>query len=261
MPYTVTQTTGFDSVIARLNDATGHYAASYIADHKQRCIDDARRLAREFPGARILNVGGTPYLFEYIARELGLDVVTVDLDPSRDPQQLADLGINVQQVDIETPEGRSAVDFQSYDVVVMAEILEHMRIDLVATLRGIAESLRADARIYLTTPNFYYAPSFARMLAEGRSGPPLVKEWRKIGEVGHMGHVREYTRRELEELFAFCGLVVESLTVRNCREVDVRGGGAAQYPLRLLANALARRFDRFGQELVYLLRPAAEQTR
>ena len=258
MPQQVAATDRFDTAIARLEAISTPSTAHYIRYHKQRCIDDARQIASRFPGARVLNVGGRPYLFEYVAREMGLDVVTLDLDPSRNPDEIADLGITVIAADFETAEGRAAVDLAAFDVICLAEIFEHMRIDLLGTFAHLAQAMRPDALVYLTTPNFYHAPGLLRMLAEGRSGPPLAGEWRKLHTVGHMGHVREYSRRELVEFFAAAGLAVDRHWVRNTRFPAITGGGVAQVPVRLLARLLARYCDAFGEELVFLLRPAGQ---
>ncbi len=257
MPVRASRSSQFDAAIAGLEKISGAGTAYYIANHKWRCVDDALRLARMVPaGGRILNVGGRPYLFEYIARELGLDVVTLDIDPARNPAECADLGLEVIAADIETAEGREKADLGSYDIVCLAEIFEHMRIDLFATFRHLAFAMRPDARLYLSTPNFHYAPRLLKMLATWRSGPSLVGEWSKLAAVGHMGHVREYARGELVEFFEAAGFRVEDSFVRNSNAIDLAGGGWKQYPLRLLARWLSGRFDRFGEELVFVLVPA-----
>jgi hypothetical protein len=165
--------------------------------------------------------------------------------------------VTVLQVDIEDPRSRAELDLAQYDVICMAEIFEHLRIDLPSTLGFIRSGMRKDALLYLTTPNFYYAPSFLKALVQGRSGPSLVAEWSKLENTGHMGHVREYAAPELFEFFGHLGFAVDRFFVRNSRLVDLRGGGVAQLPVRLLARFLAARFDRFGQELVFVLRPSA----
>lgn len=228
---------------------------AYIRYHRRRCIDDVAQLASLFPGARILNVGGRPYLFEAISQVAGLRVDTLDIAPDRDAPTIAELGLAVRSVDIEDAVQRQALDLTPYDVVCMAEIFEHLRIDLVGTFRDIAQAMRPDAVLYLTTPNFYYAPNFIKMLATGRSGPQLVSEWNKLAGVGHMGHVREYTAVELAEFFRFTGFAVDRLIRRTTNPQTLLGGGLKQFPGRLLARCLTTMSARFAQELVFVLRP------
>lgn len=255
MPVITQPTDRFDPAIDRLRAVSGGNADGYIADHKLRCIDDAQRLAALRPGGRILNVGGRPYLFEYIARELSLDVTTLDLAPGRNTAELADLGLDVREVDFENADARARVDLANYDLICMAEIFEHLRVDLPGMFRDIASRMRSDALVYVTTPNFYYAASFLKMLASGRSGPSLTKEWGKLEQIGHMGHVREYARGELAEFFRSTGFAVADFFARTRHRSPAFKGSFAQFPFRLLANVLATRTDRFAQELVFILRP------
>ena len=254
MPLTAAPTTRFDDAIARLERVAGGASEFYIRHHERRCCDDALRLSQLRPGGRILNIGGRPYLFEFVARELGLDVETLDLDTGRNPREIADLGVAVLQVDIEDPRSRASLDLASYDVICMAEIFEHLRIDLLSTLEFVRSGMRDDAVLYLTTPNFFYAPSILKAWVQGRSGPSLVAEWSKLASSGHMGHVREYAAGELFEFFGHVGFAIDSFLVRNSRPIELAGGGILQIPVRMLARFLASNFDRFGQELVFVLR-------
>ena len=256
MPVNADATQEFQAAIERLSEVSGGNALSYIADHGRRCIDDAVRLSRMRPGGKILNVGGRPYLFEYIARELEMDVDTLDLSPDRNPAEIADLGIDVRALDFEKPEDRAKIDLEAYDIICLAEIIEHMRHDLVGTFRDLSHRMRRDALAYVTTPNFYYAPAILKTLSSGRSGPSLVREWGKLEQVGHMGHVREYARSELRDFFRFTGFDIQSSVVRNSRFSPLRGGGLAQTPVRAFARFLSGRFDLFGQELIFILAPA-----
>ena len=75
-----------------------------------------------------------------------------------------------------------------------------------------------------------------------------LAEWRKLGDLGHMGHVREYARGELEELFAHCGFRVEQVIARNSHGTTPSGFG----PMGL-ARRLARHCDGLAQDFVFLL--------
>lgn len=247
---------GVARAIARVEGFNPTSNGAYIRYHRRRCIDDVALLAKTFPEARILNVGGRPYLFEAIAQAAGLVVETLDIAPDRDAATIAELGLSVRCVDIEQASQRQELDLSPFDVVCMAEIFEHLRIDLVGTFRDLARGMRPDAVLYLTTPNFYYAPNFLKMLVAGRSGPPLVSEWGKLAGVGHMGHVREYAAGELAEFFRFTGFKVDRLIRRTTNPQALLGGGLKQVPGRALARGMTALSSRFAQELVFMLRPS-----
>ena len=101
MPVRAAESDRFDDAITRLAEISSPAARAYIADHQCRCIDDVLRLSELSPGTRILNVGGWPYLFEFIARELQLDVDTLDIAPERTPDVVAQLAGRVRKLNIE----------------------------------------------------------------------------------------------------------------------------------------------------------------
>lgn len=227
-----------EELIAAHTDA---WALHYCRTQALRCADDALRLARLVPGGRVLNVGGAPYLFEVFAARLGLHVTSLDIDPARHAPVIERFGLTVQALDFEDAAQRATLDLSAFDAICLCEVFEHMRIDLVGMLRDLRARMAPQALVYLTTPNFFYAPRFVPMLRRGRSGPSLVSEWRKLHELGHMGHIREYTRTELEELFAFTGFKI-TCACRNSRPTKKRFLGALS------------RLDRFCQEFVFTLR-------
>jgi 2-polyprenyl-3-methyl-5-hydroxy-6-metoxy-1,4-benzoquinol methylase len=105
-----------------------------------------------------LNVGGAPYLFEALAQKSNLlhKVTTIDLQPLRHLHVIKLLNLDVQKVDIEDVEQRKGLILHDFDVILLCELLEHMRIDLIGTLKFLREGMRDDAILYLTTPNFYF---------------------------------------------------------------------------------------------------------
>ncbi|HTV90536.1 MAG TPA: class I SAM-dependent methyltransferase, partial [Stellaceae bacterium] len=132
--------------------ALAHWAAEYAAGHAGRCLWDARFLAERHRTGRLLNIGGAPYVFEMVLRKEApeLDIHTIDLDPCRFPGVAETLGIRTIAADIEHPDWQ--LD-EKFDCIVCAEVMEHMRIDLLGTMRRIREHLAPHGILYLTTPN------------------------------------------------------------------------------------------------------------
>jgi hypothetical protein len=117
-----------------------NWARQYAASHAGRCLWDARFLLRHHRIARLLNIGGAPYLFETALKHENpaIDIVTIDLDPVRFPGVAETLGIRVIQGDIESPDWDLDEEF---DCIVFAEIFEHLRIDLLGTLARVRQNL------------------------------------------------------------------------------------------------------------------------
>jgi hypothetical protein len=200
---------------------TDPWALNYITWHQRRCADDALRLARLVPGGRILNVGGAPYIFEVAGQALGLRIRSLDIAPERHADVIAAFGLDVLKANFEQSEDRAAVPLGDFEAIVLCEIIEHMRIDLIATLDDVRNRMARSAIVYITTPNFYYAPRFVSMLSQ---------------------RVREYSRRELEELFHHVGFV-SRCEMRNSS------------PLPKSLPGLAARWAPLAKEFVFQLTP------
>jgi Methyltransferase domain len=201
----------------RLDRELMDWAADYARGHAGRCLWDARFIASRAECGCVLNIGGAPYLFEMILREQrpDLELIAVDLDPGRFPGVEETLGIRVLQGNVESPAW--ALD-QSFDCIVFAEILEHLRIDLLGTLERVRARLSLSGMLYLTTPNGLSFLNIVHHFLQGRTGPPPIREWGKLASLGHMGHVREYSVTEVTELLTTCGFEIDQITLRSQKE-------------------------------------------
>ena len=228
------------------------WAHFYIDNQKFRCFSDAKTISALAGDRPILNIGGAPYLFEVIFLGLGGRVVSVDLDVERHAKVIAELELDVIPIDIEDSEQRERLDLSPFDLVCMCEIFEHMRIDLIGMLKYIFASMRPRSKLYVTTPNFFYLPNVATRLWGGRSGPHLVGEWGKLARLGHMGHVREYSAREVREIFEHVGFTTQQITYRNSYEIEFAARSRrTQLAVRAMKRlAMAR--PGLAQEMVFL---------
>jgi hypothetical protein len=226
------------------------WASKYIQMHKYRCNDDVQNVLSMNPSA-VLNMGGAPYVFEVLAAAKGLNVTSVDLEPERHDRQIDKLGLDVIGADLESVEFVKDIDLSNYEVVVLCEVFEHLRQDLIGTFSNLFAAMRPGALLYETTPNFFYFPLLIRRLFGGYSGPPVVREWKKLSEIGHMGHVREYSRRDMREFFSEVGFNVVKISGRNRR---VHGRATSVFSLLgAIASFIPSISEHFAQEIVIVL--------
>jgi 2-polyprenyl-3-methyl-5-hydroxy-6-metoxy-1,4-benzoquinol methylase len=229
----------------RVNPVLAEWAADYARGHAGRCRWDARFVAGELQVHQILNIGGAPYLFEMIVRneKPEIAVVSVDLEPDRFPGAASTLGIRVICGNIENTDWGIA---EKFDCIVFAEILEHLRIDLLGTLTRIRDLLKPEGILYLTTPNGLSFWNIFKHFLQGRTGPSPIVEWEKLSRLGHMGHVREYSVTEVRELLTSCGFVVDRTIFRSSKD--------GRWPLR---DLLISRRAAFAGEIVMVARAVA----
>jgi len=186
------------------------WVRKYFNSQFERVANDVR-FASTLPGIRsVLNVGGSPFLFEFLLRR-ALPEVTIhslDLAPDRFAELIERTSIHTAKLNVETCETDELKKLcDPPDLIVFAEVLEHLRHDLLGTLSKLYDILPPGGLLYLTTPNGMGLRQLRRFLV-GRTGPNVLHEWGKLHSLGHMGHVREYSMREVKEILKHVGFQV-----------------------------------------------------
>ena len=115
--------------------------------------------------------------------------VTFDLNETHDPNRWPSL--------------------EPYDVVVAAEVIEHLYLPPAVVFRFFASCLSTRGRLVIQTPNGVALSKRLKMLVGRQPYGPLVPP------TPDPGHVREYTITELEDAGAAAGLTVEQCWARN----------------------------------------------
>ncbi|QTH63067.1 class I SAM-dependent methyltransferase [Psychrosphaera ytuae] len=183
----------------------------YFLDHKKRFQNDLELLLKLNPKGPILEIGSAPGHMTALLSLHNLDVVGVDLKPERIAPIIEEFKLNIHACNIEL----SPLPFpdNSFEYIIFSEVFEHLRIDLPFTLSQLNRVLKPGGKLLLTTPNVYSLPSIARFLT-GRSIADPVIEFSKLRGLGHMGHVREYSSKEVGRCLEASGFVVNSTTYR-----------------------------------------------
>lgn len=105
---------------------------------------------------------------------------------------------------------------QPYDIVVMAEVLEHLSVAPDCVLAFVRSLMADDGCLILQTPNACALPKRLRML-RGHNPFEMI---RQPGQGA--GHFREYTRNEMHGLARTAGLRVEYEHFENYFRRDTR---------------------------------------
>jgi SAM-dependent methyltransferase len=207
------------------------WAEAYARGHIGRLLWDVDFLIRNFRFATCLNIGAAPFIFEHLMKKRRPDVAlrSLDLDCGRFPDAAAVLGLDIASLDIERADVDAIGGLGQFECVVFCEIFEHLRVDILGTMRRVRDLLAPDGVLYLTTPNGASLPALRRHLFRGRTGPDPVAEWTKLETVGHMGHVREYSFREVRGILECAGFAIDRHGYRRRR--SERGWHAAMQTL------------------------------
>lgn len=219
--------------------------------HRARYASDVSVLSQVLDGSPVLEVGSFPGHFTALLKVLGVSCVSVDIAPHR----LGVLGkhfqLDVRRCDIE----REPLPFknESLRYVVFSEVLEHLRVDPLFTLSELNRVMTSAGYLLLTTPNLYSVQQCLRFLSGRGFGDPLV-EFMKLRAIGHMGHVREYSHRDVRRFLQYAGFQVQQVWYKHY----YYGPGKRGLAKRLIFAVAPQRFRTFQ---VMLARKATEGPR
>lgn len=105
-----------------------------------------------------------------------------------------------------------------FDVVIFAEIIEHLLNDPCKVMREIKRVLKPNGTLILTTPNVARLENVTRMV----SGTNIYDPYSGYGPYGR--HNREYNRHELDQLLRF-----EGFEPTACFTADVHANNAQAF--------------------------------
>ncbi len=166
--------------------------------------------------ARVLDVGCFNGYISLLFRELGYEVTGTDVwdDEFRDCL-FADADIRFVPTNLNNSDSLGELPANDFDVVIVAQVIEHILNHPLGLLRSLARTMRTDGIIIITTPNPATIMNASRAL-RGHSllwgtnefiAQPKIDQGKVISQ-GDI-HYREYTHSELRQLLETAGLVVE----------------------------------------------------
>jgi SAM-dependent methyltransferase len=209
-----------DEVAARIrpDDPTlEEWCAHYCREHRGRLAADLRLVEEHAaPGGRILEYGAVPLVMTAALAALGFEVRALDVKPERFAGAIARLGLDVIRCDVET----EAVPFPSetFDTILFNELFEHLRLDPVFTLGEALRVLRPGGRLLLSTPNLRSLRGIRNLIVHNQghaASGDVYEQYAKLHSLGHMGHVREYTTREVSDFLHRIGFRVDRIVFRG----------------------------------------------
>jgi len=199
-------------VVQEIDGPLGAWHRSNLMVHGRRYLDDLIRIKEIYRTGDILEVGAAPCHFTAALALSGYPVIGVDIAPERAQPVIDRFGLQVLERDIERqtlpfPDGR-------FDCVVCAEVFEHLRVDPLLVLSEINRVMGPAGRLLFTTPNLYAAQNILRFLA-GRGLRDPVSAFAQVRDLGHMGHVREYTTGEIQKFLTQANFTIRSLDFQH----------------------------------------------
>jgi len=215
--------------------------AYYFRYHYYRFLETLK-LAPPRPGARLLDVGVVPGHLALCYRELGAEVVglNITLNPDWPPgvmDRLRRAGVTVVEADV-TLDPLLFPD-SSFDLVLFTEVLEHFERHPEPALRECRRVLRPGGCLVLTTPNSAELGLRVRAALGRGCYPPLDVFY---GEAPEWRHHREYTMSEVRTLLTQAGFqVLRARVAPTWEHAELRARLDPSFKIRSKHGCLAER--------------------
>lgn len=197
----------------------------YVADSFHRFIH-TWAMVRDQKG-KCLELGANPYFTTYLLHE------HTELELTYANYFGGEEGRGRQLVTFQSAHGQTTIDCEfdhfnmeesrfpyedyTFDVVLYCEIIEHLLMNPVHTLREIHRVLKPGGRAIVTTPNVNRLGNVVAQV-DGRS---IYDPYSGFGPYGR--HNREYSMTELLHLLQFCGFEHESSFTSDAHHEDHSG--------------------------------------
>jgi SAM-dependent methyltransferase len=197
--------------------ALGTWYQTYRREHTRRLAADLAIIRRHVRShSRVLEYGAVPLLLTAALSELDYQVHALDIAPGRFSSAANSLGLDVRQCDVEA----DTVPFadHSFDVVLFNELFEHLRINPIFTMQEAHRVLTPGGVLLLSTPNLRSFRGLRNLMVHNRghaASPGGYSQYEKLETLGHMGHVREYTTREVSEFLTRVGFRPTTIIFRG----------------------------------------------
>lgn len=189
----------------------------YFKTHRKRLATDLELcVSRVSDSSSVLEIGAIPLHLTLALTNLGFETTGVDIAPERYTKCIEATGLNIVRCDIE----REPLPFAdgTFSAVVFNEVFEHLRIDLNFTLSEVSRVMQEGAVLLLSTPNLYSYRGLKNLHIRGHASAicgNLYQEYSKLEQLGHMGHVREYTAAEVSKYLANFNLMKQEIIFRG----------------------------------------------
>lgn len=179
---------------------------AYLRTHYPRMVRTVRLFEEEWSceqGDRVLDLGAHWLHLAALFAHRGYRVVAADFPVTiEQPSVIAlaeELGVERLTLSgLEQPDCLAEVSDASVDVVVLAEVLEHLAFNPRGLWREVARVLKPGGRVVLTTPNYYSLVDRLRSAVRfvtGRGGSLSVDKVLDQATYGH--HWKEYSPYEI----------------------------------------------------------------
>jgi SAM-dependent methyltransferase len=204
----------------------------------------------------ILDIGIAYGFYDIVlVREYGMDVAGVELEQNIPTYCGLCLETGIEIIPGCIGDAALPLPDESYNVVILAEVLEHLRISPLRALNEIHRILEPDGCLVLTTPNIASLHKIVSLVRGRNILEEFVDDDSRLNHVtDSWAHIREYTMAELEQLLLKGGFTIQE---KRYIPVDRRRSDQKSIPVKIYHSITVistRVLSRYGDILFVVAR-------
>jgi len=199
-----------EQILEKKEAISDSFSKDYFFGQKDRYAKNLE-LVEEYCSkqGKILEVGSMPFHFTLLLKESGYDIIGIDKNPSRESKFIKANNLEIKRCNIETD--KLPLNDKSFGRVLFMETFEHLYQNPIFALREINRVMKKGGLLILTTPNAYSLKRIVHFLLGKGLGENPYDEFDKLNWVGHLGHIREYSKIELKFFLKKTGFRIEKV--------------------------------------------------
>ena len=186
---------------------------NYLTFHYKRFKKVFSHLKKLRPDGKILDVGTTPFTF-FLKENTKLEVYALDYNDLL-KERTEQLSIDFKSADI--TEGDLPYNNDFFDIILFAEVFEHLHRDPVKILKSLYQKLKPGGYLILGTPNLASFVNRVKLLFN----QPIL-DYPTWDEEVH-GHDRIYVKKELLSYLKSAGYNLYKSTYSSCVDFENTG--------------------------------------
>lgn len=210
-----------------------NWSKKYLHNHKNRYLHDIQLIKKNYEKGKILELGSAPFHLTYILDQMEFSITGADITPERFNNFIETQKLDIVKCNVETE--KLPFENNTFHLILFNEIFEHLRINPIATLREINRVLHPDGTLILTTPSLYSIRNVVHLIM-GKGFDDPYEQFKRLEDIGHMGHVREYTGKQVKKFLLNTGFQSKSLQFKSFDKL--KGSWVVFSPLRKIFSGL-----------------------
>jgi 2-polyprenyl-3-methyl-5-hydroxy-6-metoxy-1,4-benzoquinol methylase len=188
-----------------------------LRGHKSRVAFDVDYAIRYLPQkCCVLEIGAYPYFLTLPLLNLGFTVSP--LDNTLVAEGATEGMLNASPLRCDIDRDRIPADNNIFDAVIINEVIEHLRVNLIHSVSELHRVLRPGGVLLMSTPNFRSLAGLYNLVVKGEAwacAGGVYQQFSYLKTYDVMGHIREYTPTEMQKFFERIGFHVNGIIYRG----------------------------------------------